>query len=94
MQKPRYVAHEMLHQLGLLHEHQRPDRDSYIRVSRKTSSTAIKYALLQILWPNLPERFRVYFDKYGGYGGDTHGTSYDFQSIMHYAPVVCLGASH
>ena len=33
-----YLLFQILHALGLLHEHQRPDRDQYIDVDMKTAT--------------------------------------------------------
>lgn len=45
--KPGYIIHETMHSLGFLHEHQRPDRDSYV----------------DILWKNVREEKKRNFEK-------------------------------
>ncbi|PJZ54450.1 M12 family metallopeptidase [Leptospira adleri] len=64
------VVHEMGHSLGLLHEHQRPDRDSFISV----------------VWLNVPPSGSggfVRFEKPAGI--ETTAPNYDLCSIMHYS---------
>ena len=78
---PRYVTdervfnHEMGHVFGLLHEHQRYDRDGYVRV-RSTGSNYQKIHRLRehrFLW------FRWYDEI-----STNFSTPYDYHSIMHY----------
>ena len=67
--------HEMGHVFGLLHEHQRYDRDKYVRVSR-TGSDYVK----------IPERKKHWFLWWSWYAdhSTTYSTYYDYQSVMHY----------
>ena len=69
--------HEMGHVIGLLHEHQRYDRDRYVRVVPTDSDHRI-----------IPERrwhCRFWFFDCRYVNNTTHyGTPYDFQSVMHY----------
>ena len=60
------IEHEVLHALGLFHEHTRQDRDSYIKIN----------------WDNVREGAEQNFEK--DKNGDTLGTEYDIDSVMHY----------
>jgi len=64
------VLHELGHVLGLLHEHQRPDRDKYIK----------------ILYKNIDPDFYSCFEKYQGseFLYNYKQFPYDYYSIMHY----------
>ena len=72
--QPAAAAHEVGHALGLLHEHQRPDRDQYVKVH---------YDLIHDI------RHGQVF-KHGSYGSLTYGLPYDYGSIMHYTSTVCM----
>ena len=65
----RTLLHEMGHAFGLIHEHQRPDRDQHIRIVEK----------------NLKKGFLGLDKKinYDSESADVH-TEYDLLSIMHY----------
>lgn len=65
------IIHELLHALGYIHMHNQPDRDKYVK----------------ILWQNIDQRFNREFDKVDGAMFNHYGTSYDYQSIMHYGPM-------
>ena len=73
--------HEMGHVFGLLHEHQRYDRDAYVRVT----ATGIGY-------DRIPERKRHWFLWWSWYAdhSTTYSTPYDYQSVMHYDVSVTL----
>lgn len=62
------VAHEFIHALGFLHEQQRPDRDSYLKIN----------------FQNIDQTMVSNFDKNPPETVDVQGLPYDFQSIMHY----------
>ncbi|KAI6220819.1 Metalloendopeptidase [Aphelenchoides fujianensis] len=62
------VQHEFLHALGIQHEHQRPDRDKYLKVNYK----------------NLERGMRSQVEKIPASQVDLHGIKYDYKSIMHY----------
>ena len=62
------ILHEILHALGMWHEHSRPDRDDYIR----------------IISSNIKEDYRYAFQKRNSFLIDYYGEGYDYASIMHY----------
>lgn len=70
-----HFDHELGHVLGLLHEHQRYDRDTYVKVERTGSS-----------YDKIPERVRHKFLWWTWYtdNSTTFSTPYDYHSIMHY----------
>jgi hypothetical protein len=63
------VIHELLHALGFIHMHNRPNRDNYVK----------------ILWPNIDPRYHSEFKKVNPSSFNYHGTPYDLFSIMHYS---------
>ncbi len=62
------VVHELGHCLGLLHEHQRPDRDEYVTV----------------FWNNILTGKEFNFEKQDNPLINEEDYDYDFESIMHY----------
>uniref|UniRef100_A0A3P9HAN2 Metalloendopeptidase n=1 Tax=Oryzias latipes TaxID=8090 RepID=A0A3P9HAN2_ORYLA len=62
------VEHEFLHALGFYHEQSRYDRDDYVT----------------IVWDNILKGKEHNFDKVGSDQSTTHGTPYDYMSVMHY----------
>lgn len=60
--------HEIGHALGLFHEQSRPDRDEYVTIKQQ----------------NIRSGAAGNFAKYSREYIDTHGTPYDYGSIMHY----------
>lgn len=66
--RPGTIAHELGHNLGLWHEHTRPDRDKYIRVN-----------LDNVIPGDL-----INFRRRTSEEVDSQGLEYDYGSIMHY----------
>lgn len=64
------ILHELMHVLGFVHEHQRPDRDQYVKVK------------CEHLMPNVTQDFRRLRSHVINEAID--GDHYDFKSIMHY----------
>ncbi|XP_017270793.1 meprin A subunit beta isoform X2 [Kryptolebias marmoratus] len=62
------VEHEILHALGFHHEQSRYDRDDYVK----------------IIFDNIKEENKHNFAKVGSEDSSTHGTLYDYLSVMHY----------
>lgn len=60
--------HEIGHALGLVHEHQLPDRDKYI----------------EILYHNVSPHMRVWFNKYATSQVNQRDVPYEYSSVMHY----------
>ncbi|CAG5136844.1 unnamed protein product, partial [Candidula unifasciata] len=60
--------HEIGHALGLVHEHQLPDRDDYIR----------------ILYENVDPVMRIWFNKYTSKEVNQMNVKYEYSSVMHY----------
>ncbi len=65
---PRTYQHELGHSLGLIHEHQRNDRDDYITYHKDNVSVGNRYN----------------FSKMAASSCNYYGTSFDFNSVMLY----------
>jgi hypothetical protein len=65
------ILHEIGHALGLYHEHNRPDRDAYVRINWKNIDLSKQGA-------------RIAFCRIRRDEGEKKG-AYDFASIMHYS---------
>lgn len=65
------IIHELLHALGYIHMHSRPDRDKHV----------------DVVWKNIDPRFFKDFDKVSPAMFNYYGTPYDYYSIMHYSPL-------
>ncbi|KAF7635918.1 Metalloendopeptidase [Meloidogyne graminicola] len=62
------IIHEFMHVIGFIHEHQREDRDGFVR----------------ILWDNVINGANADFEKLSSMGLSNYGERYDYFSIMHY----------
>uniref|UniRef100_A0A1I7XT58 Metalloendopeptidase n=1 Tax=Heterorhabditis bacteriophora TaxID=37862 RepID=A0A1I7XT58_HETBA len=62
------IVHELMHVIGFIHEHQRDDRDNFVR----------------IVWQNVIPGANGDFDKLSNLGLSYYGEAYDYLSIMHY----------
>ncbi|XP_076453866.1 uncharacterized protein LOC143289003 isoform X2 [Babylonia areolata] len=60
--------HEIGHAIGLVHEHQLPDRDRYIN----------------ILMHHVAPHFRIFFNKYSPAVVNQYHVPYEYSSVMHY----------
>ncbi|VDK69403.1 unnamed protein product [Anisakis simplex] len=73
------VVHELMHTIGLWHEHMRRDRDEYIKIHssnvapREMLCTQIKF-----------HRYISQFDQVPEGESDTYGIRYNYRSLMHY----------
>ena len=65
-----HVLHELGHCLGLIHEHQRPDRDSYVTIA----------------WDNIWPEYEHNFEMRDNPLIQESDFPYDYNSIMHYHP--------
>ncbi len=72
---PGVITHEILHALGMFHEHQRPDRDRYVVVYKDNVDQT--YCT--------PKCMNENFDSESTNNIDTLRKPYDFASVMHYA---------
>lgn len=63
------IIHELMHALGYIHMHNRPDRDKYVK----------------IMWKNIDPKWYKEFEKVSPSNFNFLGTPYDYQSIMHYS---------
>ncbi|KAK6726732.1 hypothetical protein RB195_004821 [Necator americanus] len=64
----KVVLHELMHVVGLWHEHQRYDRDNYVKVH----------------YENIEKGYWSQFKKLLPYKATTYNVPYDYKSIMHY----------
>jgi len=63
------IIHEMLHTLGLAHEHKRPDRDEYVTIVFEKIQPGKEYNFEKMS----EECFTIF------------GLSYDYESVLHYS---------
>lgn len=73
LQKGLYL-HEVGHAIGLVHEHQLPDRDQHIK----------------IIYENVLPSMRIWFNKYSTNVVNTLNVPYELSSVMHYGITVSI----
>lgn len=67
--KKGVVIHELLHAAGFYHQQSASNRDDYVK----------------ILWENISDGHESNFNKYDESEITDYGTTYDYESIMHYS---------
>lgn len=67
--KKGVLIHELLHAVGFYHQQSASNRDDYVK----------------ILWENIEAHHESNFKKYDKTEVTDYGTSYDYESIMHYS---------
>ncbi|ESO98884.1 hypothetical protein LOTGIDRAFT_89537, partial [Lottia gigantea] len=70
--KQQIIVHELGHAIGMIHEHQRPDRNDYVVIKQENAMD------------NTAADFRMYSWNVI----NSHSVQYDYQSIMHYGGTV------
>ncbi|XP_055643412.1 astacin-like [Toxorhynchites rutilus septentrionalis] len=78
------VTHEILHALGLYHEHIRPDRDEYLLIDR--SALLPEY--------NTTTFWAANYEKMQYPQVELFGLSYDYGSVMHYSRYAAAASSN
>jgi hypothetical protein len=80
------ITHEIGHTLGLFHEHQRPDRDKYVKVDYDVVDVLANNGLLSNYINKKVNYMKVDDDNYKiiGRAKQKMTEEYDYKSIMHY----------
>ena len=73
-------VHELLHTLGFVHEHTRPDRDDFISVNMDNIEAGKE--------KNFEKRPEGTSDLFEKGSVDSRNTPYDVLSLLHYGPQV------
>ena len=71
-------VHELLHTLGFVHEHTRPDRDNFVEVNMDNIKPGKE--------GNFEKRTRGFSDSRDKNSVNTRNTPYDILSLLHYGP--------
>lgn len=70
----RIVEHEIGHAIGFWHEQSRADRDGFVTIITGNIISGLAYN----------------FDKKAVSEVNNYGVAYDYRSVMHYGPTVCI----
>ena len=73
-------VHELLHTLGFVHEHTRPDRDDFISINSGNIEPGKEM--------NFEKRTQGSSDFFKKGSVDSRNTPYDVLSLLHYGPQV------
>ena len=90
-QSKRIIIHEMMHSMGFFHEHNRPDRDNFVKVNWENIQPRAYSQFYKNRDPDrdLPNCRDLegpnYDDCDNGWPVNTYGTPYDYDSVMHYS---------
>lgn len=68
------MVHEMLHTLGVYHQHNRPHRETYVRIHTENIGST----------PGTLENFKIRPE------ANIFETAYDYRSVMHYGKTVSI----
>ena len=71
-------VHELLHTLGFVHEHTRPDRDNFISLNEENIQLGAE--------KNFVKRKQGYSDFFAKGSVNPKNTPYDVLSLLHYGP--------
>ena len=71
-------VHEILHSLGFVHEHTRPDRDSFVDVNTDNIKPGSE--------GNFEKRTQGYSDFFEEGSVNSQNSPYDVLSVLHYGP--------
>ena len=71
-------VHELLHTLGFVHEHTRPDRDNFVEVNTENIKPGKE--------GNFEKRKQGYSDFFEKGSVNSENSPYDVLSLMHYGP--------
>ena len=72
------ATHEMLHTLGFIHEHMRPDRDNFIAIHKENIEPGME--------KNFEQRNFGQADFFNKGDVDHMNSPYDVSSLLHYGP--------
>ena len=72
------VTHELLHMLGFVHEHMRPDRDDFITIHKENIVAGME--------KNFERKNYSRTDFFSEVDVDQMNTPYDVSSLLHYGP--------
>lgn len=72
------IIHELMHVIGFIHEHQRDDRDSFVKIVWKNVIDGLSFLHLLSLIKSGRLGANSDFDKISSVGLSNYGESYDY----------------